>query len=65
METVEIYKYLLGNVFSFVRVRQHTVGDAGNTAVLGREQCFERLFVRHSPIPVAGLRGHFKVGAHR
>src|SRR5487761_1326710 len=65
METVEIDKHLLGNVFSFVRVRQHTVGDAGNAAVLGGEQCFERLFVRHGSIPVAGLRGHFKVGAHQ
>jgi hypothetical protein len=35
METVEIDKYLLSNVFSLVRIRQHTVGNTGDPAVLG------------------------------
>jgi hypothetical protein len=35
METVEIDKYLLSNVFSLVRIRQNTVGNAGNASVLG------------------------------
>ncbi|MEA2643165.1 MAG: hypothetical protein QOG08_191 [Chloroflexota bacterium] len=35
METVEIDKHLLSNVFSLVRVRQNAVGYAGNPTVLG------------------------------
>jgi hypothetical protein len=35
METVEIDKHLLSNVFSLMRIRQNAVGNAGNAAVLG------------------------------
>jgi hypothetical protein len=65
VESIEIDEGLLGYVLSLVRVRKYAVGDARNPGVLGRKQCFERLFVRlHGSISPAGLRGRLEGDAH-
>jgi len=44
----------------------HAGVDIANHGVFGREQGFERLFVRlHGSISPAGLKGHLEVDAHQ
>src|SRR5579859_1704413 len=46
VQPVEVDEDFLGHVLGFVRVRQHTVGDAHHARVFGGEQSVKRVVVR-------------------